>query len=156
MSKTIILSLSEANALLVHRMGQAVPELAEIYDSIPFMATVLEDVFLGHPLNPDLPAVEILKLEGLDDQQAGAMMHEVANTITDIVSHFMPHLDGSYSGYHFKVHDNFDLEITIPARSLVRPDDVRETFSMEIVESIQDDVASGHFIPEQVRRYAGC
>jgi hypothetical protein len=156
MSKTILLSLTEANALLVHRMGQAVPELAEIYDSIPFMVAVLEDVFLGRPLNPDLTAGDILKLEGLDDQQAGEMMHEVANTITDIVSHQMPHLDGSYSGYHFKVHKNFDLEITIPTRSLVRPEDTAETFSMEIVEAIQDDVASGHFVPEHVRRYAGC
>lgn len=156
MSKTIMLTLVEANALLVNRMGELIPELAEIYDGVPYFETVLEDVFLGRPLNQDLMATDILMLEGLTEEQARNMSHEVSNTVVDLVTAYMPHLHGTNHGYHFKVHDNFDLEITLPAYTTNVPEDRHQNFQMEIVEEIREAVDGGGFVPETLRRLAGC
>lgn len=157
MATTVLMNLKEAAGLLQYRMGELVPELANIYDAVPFMETVLEDVFLGRPMNPDLDAVDILMLEGLDRHTASSLMHEVSNSIVDTVTNTMPSLNGAYTGYHFKVHDSFDLEVTIPDRSMRQPaHDHQEQAAFEYIEELVEDADNGAYIPEKLRRLTGC
>lgn len=156
MPALIFVPLQEANGLLQTRLSAFHPAL-DAYDSVPFLESVLEDVFLGRTLNPDLSATDILMMEGLNRHEASAIYHEVTNTVMDLVTGFIPHLDGNATNCHFKVQDNMDLEITVPDTCLVTPEvTVVEQFKMHIREDVGDSIENGDYIPESVRRFAGC
>ena len=135
-SKTIMLTLAEPNALLVSLMDEVVP-YAGLYDGLPYLETVLEDVFLGRPLNHDLMPLDILMLEGMTPDEAQRIHHQVSLSVVDSVTGFMPWLSNANHGYHFKVHNNFDLEITIPAYSVAAPGPTQDAL-FEIIEEVRE------------------
>ena len=157
MPKTILLNLSEADALTVHRMCQLCPGMGWVYDSRPLLQFILQDVFNGRQDFHKVTAMDILESGGLTLEQAGGLYHEISNTVLDIVTGYMPHLDGATHGYTYKIGANFDLEITIPEFSLVSPQETRQAiFQMDVVEEIKEALADGDFVPEALRRFAGC
>lgn len=156
MPAIIYVPLQEAKGLLENRLSPFILH-PDLYDAVPFMESILEDIFLGRPLNPDLDAIGILMMEGINHYNASAVYHEVCNTVMDLVTAYIPHLDGNATQCHFKVHDNMDLEITVPDRALVEPDvPAVEQFKVHVREEVQDGIDNGDYIPESVRRFAGC
>ena len=156
MPAIIYVPLQEASGLLQNRLGVHMPN-PDTYDAVPFMESILEDVFLGRTLNPDLSAVDILMMENITRYDAAAIYHEVTNTVMDLVTNFIPHLDGNATQCHFKVHDNMDLEITVPDRALVEPEvPVVDQFKVHVREEVQDSMDNGDYVPESVRRFVGC
>lgn len=154
MAKTILLTLASPAAMLVDMIGQIVPAYEDTYDAIPYLETVLEEVFLGKPINQDLSGTDILAMD-VDSASAKQINHVVSMAIVDAVTGFMPWLNDANHGYHFKVHDNYDVEITVPEYSMnhaTPPPD--PTF--DLVEEIRDAVAGGGYVSERFRRFAGC
>lgn len=156
MPALIFVPLQEANGLLQNRLSMHLLH-PDLYDSVPFFESILEDIFLGRPLNPDLTAIDILKMEEINEFNASAIYHEVCNTVMDLVTAYIPHLDGNATHCHFKVHDNMDLEITVPDTCLVSPEvPAVEQFAIHVREEVQEGIENGDFIPESVRRFVGC
>lgn len=156
MAKTIMLSLVEANALLVHRMCELVPGMGWVYDGRPLLQFILHDIFNGSPTFQQVSATDILEHDGLTLEQGQSLYHEISNTVIDIVSGYMPHLTDTNHGYSYKVRDNFDLEITIPDYSLVEPNDPVHNYELDVRAEIREAIDNGGYVSEALRRFAGC
>lgn len=154
MAKTILLTLASPAAMLINKIGQIIPAYEDSYDAVPYLETVLEEVFLGKPVNQDLSGTDILAMD-VDQETAKSINHVVSMAVVDAVTGFMPWLKDANHGYHFKVHDNFDVEITVPDYSMNHCQPAPDP-TFDLIEEIREAVAGGGYVSERMRRFAGC
>ena len=155
MPKTVMMSLKQPAAILVYRVGELVPALADIYDYRPYLQSILQEIFQGYTSTCTIDPVQLLELDLPDRESALAVSAEVSKTVFDIVSGYLPMLltDGNI-GFTYMIVNGTDLEVTIPDRFLLEP--AQTVAAFDFVENIKESVDNGDYVPPNLRRLIGC